>query len=324
MTGGAVAAADGVRRRLVIAGRDHLPDILLPAAALAVRQNGFRGSSCLLQGSRLLLPHSGGMTTITCSRQPADLPAVSDRLTATCVVDDPHVGPPTSGHGGVLAGRLAQQLDPDAGVVRLHAPIPLGTTLTLMGDRGAVLATSGGDLIATARHLAAPLAVAPFDPVDDRDLEAAEADWLDGWQWWHPSPTCFGCGPARTGGLGLRPGRIPGRRDHASRLTIAGDRVGPVAAHPHRVPSWLVWAALDCVGAGPAFGEVAPGVVVVTGELAVEILRPLPAGVELVAQSRLTGRAGRRLLVESAIAGAAGEVLAVSTATWFAMEVTGS
>jgi hypothetical protein len=224
----------------------------------------------------------------------------------------------------VLAGRLAQQLDPDAGVVRLHAPIPLGTTLTLMGDRGAVLATSGGDLIATARHLAAPLAVAPFDPVDDRDLEAAEADWLDGWQWWHPSPTCFGCGPARTGGLGLRPGRIPGRSDHASRLALAADHVGPGSVHSQRVPSWLVWAALDCAGAGPALAAVAPGVGVVTGELAVEILRPVPAGVEFVTQSRVSGRAGRRLFVESAIVGKTGEVLAVSTATWFEMGVTGS
>ncbi|MEM7339716.1 MAG: hypothetical protein AAF467_13765 [Actinomycetota bacterium] len=226
-------------------------------------------------------------------------------------------GPAGSGHGGVSGGRFAALVEPDAARVRFLAPIPLGADLDASRrDDGVVVHHDGVD-IAIVADLDGPLIVGGFPALPDPiTLDRAQRTWLDARDGQHMAPTCFACGNERAshlGGLGLRPGPI-GNGLYAARWTPSGRRGG--ARSHERVPSWLVWAAMDCPTGFPAISEVAADEAVLTGELAVQVLERVEVDVPHVIMSRLVARSGRRLFTEAALFAPHGARVAVATATW--------
>jgi hypothetical protein len=157
----------------------------------------------------------------------------------------------------------------------------------------------------------ASLDIDAFERLHPMAVAVAESRWLDHSDGHHPFPTCFGCGTTRLDdGLGLEPGRVPGTSVHATFWTPGID--GPV-------PSWLVWAALDCPSGGPALALVPKGSAVVTGELAVEVRQPLSGRTQYQILSRCTGRSGRKISTQAAIVDPKGRNVAVASATWIGL-----
>lgn len=221
-------------------------------------------------------------------------------------------GPPHSAHGGVAAGHMAALVEPDRATVRFHAPPPLDETLREVHHPAeSVDVFAGSRLIATVSPTAG-VDIDPFERIDPAVVAVAESRWLDLFDEQHPFPTCFGCGPNRLEtGLGLQPGAVPGTSVHATNWTPDVDGT---------VPSWLVWAALDCPSGGPALALVPTGSAVVTGELAVEVRQPLVGGTPYQILSRCTAQTGRKISTEAAIVDTKGRNVAVASATWIALE----
>jgi hypothetical protein len=212
----------------------------------------------------------------------------------------------------VAAGRFAELLDPCRARVRLHIVVPLDTPLTHHRfDDGTVAVSDGSTLIATVRALS-PIKPPTDLPVPATDAVAtAEATWERDHRDRHPYPTCFGCGPRRsTGdGLRLRPGPVAGLDVHAT--TWQPDVDGPT-------PAWLIWAALDCASAGPVATDLPDSVGVVTGELAVDIREIPPPGTTALIVSRATARDARRTDVTAALVDPlTGRHYAAASAVWF-------
>lgn len=226
----------------------------------------------------------------------------------TISIDRHYCGPPGSGHGGTAAGAFAALVEPDAASVRFHRPIPLDTELRGQAGPGGTDVVDGDTVVATVRELSAPLRVGAFDLPTELDVQRAEHHWLDARDGHHMAPSCFACGHQRDlGGLGLRPGPVGDGSVLACRWRPEGSGT---------IPSWLVWAAIDCPSGFPALTSVGTDEAVVTGELAVQILRPLQAGTTYRMLSRRTVHEGRRHITEAAIHGPTGLRLAVATATW--------
>ncbi len=218
-------------------------------------------------------------------------------------------GPPGSGHGGACAGMFANGAGRPDARVRLHAPIPLETALTVQVMDDMTTIADEATTIATVHKLDGPLAVGQFGRVSKADVEAAEGRFLDHHDGVHMAPTCFACGNARPDGLGLglRPAEIPD-----TGLGVAAWRPNLNGA----VPNWLVWAALDCPSGFPALSSVNADEAVVTGELSVETRCELRGDGDYQILGRRTGRRGRVFTTEAAIVDEAGFSCAVAVATW--------
>ncbi|GAB3826621.1 hypothetical protein GCM10027610_008570 [Dactylosporangium cerinum] len=148
-------------------------------------------------------------------------------------------GPPGSGNGGytagLVAGHLAATQLAKAVEVTLRRPPPLDTPLTVTAAEGAVQVHDGEALVASGR-VDAGERPDPVPPVPFATAVEASAGYPGFTA--HPFPTCFVCGTDRTDGLALFPGPLPDGR------TATPWRV------PRDVSPVLVWAALDCPGAG--------------------------------------------------------------------------
>lgn len=231
------------------------------------------------------------------------------------VIPKHHNGPPDSGHGGAASGRFAEQLSAHRARVRLLAPIPLDVPLIPRKPVSDVVEIVDTDRsVARVQQLNGDLAdVAPFDMLPDALVSAAESRFLRGEGRDHPYPSCFGCGPRRAPGDGLHlaPGPVPGHDVSATRWIpdVAGE-----------VPAWLVWAAIDCPSGGPVLAAVGDDDLIVTGELAVEIRRPLHGGDRYQIISRLVARHGRKITTEAAIVDSNGCNRVVASSTWFVID----
>jgi hypothetical protein len=227
------------------------------------------------------------------------------------IIDPHYTGFGTYGHGGASGGRFAELVEADAAAVRFHRPIPVGVDLAPVADGDAVTIVHHDERIATVRRLDGPLAVAPFSMPSTLDVERAERSWLDSRDGVHVAPTCFACGHERlVGGLALRPGPVGDAGVHACRWRPEG--VG-------RLPSWLVWAALDCPTGFPAMRDLGREEAAMTGELAVQILEPVHAGSTYRILSRLVAAEGRRRMTVAALYRADGRRCAVANATWLSV-----
>ena len=117
------------------------------------------------------------------------------------IIDKRYCGPPNSGNGGYVCGRLARHI-PGGAEVTLRAPPPLDKPLDVVAtDDGLWELRDGATVVATGRPARVELArleTASFD-------EARAAELLTPIKpHEHPLPTCFVCGPARAKGDGLR------------------------------------------------------------------------------------------------------------------------
>lgn len=216
-------------------------------------------------------------------------------------------GPPDSGNGGYTCGVLARSIDGPA-AVRLYAPPPLDTPLTVAVVDGHIDLRDGDTVVAQARSMETHLEVP--DAPSFAEAEAAARRYCGYHD--HVFPTCFVCGTERAEGDGLRifPGPVEGRPIVASPWTphpAFADETGNVRKE-------FVWAALDCPG---AFAFPQPeGRAVVLGELAAHLFGPVRAGDPHIVIAWDLGQQGRKHWAGSAVFTADGECRAAAKATW--------
>lgn len=241
----------------------------------------------------------------------------------TLTIEKRYNGPPDSGNGGYVAGRLAEAALRAAGhpavgpdvpwvEVTLRQPPPLGEPMTLAshGDgHGETTASHNETVIASARLLTeAPAAASAVPAVSVDVARQAEEAYLGLTS--HPFPTCWVCGPSRPehDGYDLRPGLVADDR------TACTWKVGPNAAAPTgEVGAAALWAALDCPGAWTALQGDA---VIVLGRITAQISDVPQVGDTCVVMGRLVGIDGRKSFTATTVHGPGGNVLARALATW--------
>jgi hypothetical protein len=247
-------------------------------------------------------------------------------------------GPPDSGNGGYVAGRVAEALLQALGLptvgdatpwveVTLRTPPPLDVAYDTRLDGGRLVVSAGDEatIVAEARTVV-DVQVDAIPPVDLEAAQAAEARYLG--LTTHPFPTCWVCGPARPDGYHLQPGVLhagasaatgDGKGDDdsavrtACRWSVRADAADPTTGE---VPAASVWAALDCPGGWTA---LASGQVVVLGRITARVVSVPRVGDECVVQGRLLGSEGRKSWTSTTVTSAAGMEHARALATWIAI-----
>jgi len=222
-------------------------------------------------------------------------------------------GPPDSGNGGYVSGRLAAFVDGPA-IVRLQVPPPLETPMEVRSTDTGVDLLHGNVVVATARP--APLTMELPSSPTYAQAEAASRSYR-GFAW-HPFPGCFVCGPGREPNDGLRlfAGLLPGTS------AVAAPWIpGPSLAANGRVKPEFLWAALDCPGAF-SFGS-AVGTALLLGEITASLLLPAWAGERYVALGWEVDRKGRRHYTGTALFSETGACVAMARSTWFEVPLPG-
>jgi len=231
-------------------------------------------------------------------------------MLGTITIDPRFNGPPGSGNGGYVCGRLAAAIGATQATVRLRRPAPLGVPLLVRAiDGGAQLATDDGDVVAIARRGAALPDMPALRP-DAAALAAAQSRCVGFND--HPLPRCFVCGPRRARGDGLR--IFVGRLENMDLWAAPWRPDATLAAADGRVGAEFLWAALDCPGAFVhADGNQTN---MLLGELAVEVVaRPsVDEACSVLAWS--LGGEGRKRFSGTALIGDDGSMLARARATW--------
>ena len=230
---------------------------------------------------------------------------------ARITIDKRFCGPPASGNGGYVCGRLAEHIEGCARV-RLSVPPPLDTPLSVYATEDGVELRDGERPVARAWPSGFNLAVPRAPSLDEaRAMESR----FNGFSH-HAFPGCFVCGPERDEHDGLR--IFPG-------LSEAGDAVGCVwkpdaslaGADGHIAPVF-VWAALDCPS-GWAFlhaGDCAA----VLGEFCARIDADISAGEDLIVIGWELQHSGRKHHTASALFRPDGRAVACATALWFEID----
>ena len=224
------------------------------------------------------------------------------------IIERRFCGPPESGNGGYVSGRLAAFIEGPA-LVRLQVPPPLGVEMTVRKAAGGVELVHGARVIAWARASEVALHV-PAAPRYEEAETAARA--FRGFQS-HPFPRCFVCGPDRGSGDGLRLFAGPAGRENVVAAPWTPD--ASLGDSSGRIRPEFLWAALDCPGAFSF--EPAAGSPVVLGEMAAALSGPVMAGERCVVIGWEMTRDGRRHHTGTALFSASGERRGVARATWF-------
>jgi hypothetical protein len=231
---------------------------------------------------------------------------------AALQIDARFAGPPGSANGGYTAGRLASLLPLGAVAgVTLRQPPPLETRLvvSVSGDRATL--RFGGVVIADAVVAALSedvVAPVPFDVAAQAMSSYAGFDL-------HPFPGCFACGTDRPppDGLGLRPGRVPGRPDCVATTWVPD---GSLAADDGGALVEAVWAALDCPGGWSADLVGRP---MVLGRMTAAVDARPRAGEPCVVVGRWLGAERRKTFTATTMYDADGRILGRAQATWIAL-----
>lgn len=228
----------------------------------------------------------------------------------TITVPSRFQGPPESGNGGYVCGRLAHYLDAPAAVVRLRVPPPLDTELEVRRTDDAVALFAGDTKVAEAR--AAEVAVEAGAPPSFQAAEEASRRYKGFESHWFPC--CFVCGPERSPGDGLR--IFPGSLDGGGRVAAPWIPDASLAsADTGRVANEFLWAALDCPGAF-SFPEPEVGRILL-GELTVALQGEVAIGERCVLTAWQLSHEGRKHHTATALFGESGDCRGLGLGTWF-------
>ena len=230
------------------------------------------------------------------------------------VIPSRFCGPPGSGNGGYVCGRIAAYLEGPV-TVTLRRPPPLATPMTAERDsESSVRIQHGRTLIAEAGT--SPGSLEPDVP---GSVSMAEARAAAGRARYYADPLfpdCFVCGTGRGPGDGLRifPGPLAGRPLWAAPWTPDPSVTGADG----KVRPEVAWAALDCpsgIAAAEAAG-LARDTAILLGRMTASLVAVPMAGDHCLVVAWPGGRDGRKLLAGSALLGPGGTVLAVARAVW--------
>lgn len=220
-------------------------------------------------------------------------------------IDPRFCGPPGSGNGGYVCGRIAREIDGPA-AVRLQVPPPLETDLTLRREDDTVALYDGDTLVGRGRPI-------PFEPLGleaPSFVDAEKASTSFRGHDFHPYPSCFVCGPARQDGLRLFPGALADPTLVAcpwvpdASLADADGRIGPE----------ILWAALDCPG---AFAFPQPeNTTMLLGELQARLLGDVAIGERCTLVARALSHEGRKHRTATALFGEDGRCRGESIGIW--------
>jgi NAD(P)H-hydrate repair Nnr-like enzyme with NAD(P)H-hydrate epimerase domain len=230
------------------------------------------------------------------------------------VIPSRFCGPPGSGNGGYVCGRIAAYADGPVAVT-LRQPPPLATPLAVeRGGEGSVRIRHGRTLIGEA-------ASSPGGPASEipAPVSIAEARAVAGRARYYADPVfpdCFVCGTGRRAGDGLRifPGPVAGRPLWAAPWTPDPSVTGADG----KVRPEIAWAALDCpsgIAAAEAAG-LATGTAILLGRMTATLAALPLAGEACLVIAWPGGRDGRKLLAGSALLGPGGQVLAAASTVW--------
>jgi hypothetical protein len=228
----------------------------------------------------------------------------SERL----VISSRFCGPPKSGNGGYVCGRVAAHVLGCA-AVRLKAPPPLETELRIEASESDARLMHGSDVTAEAK--AADLDLTP--PAAPSFAEAEEAAKSYTGFTRHVFPRCFVCGPQRAVGDGLRifPGWI------ASRPIVAAPWIPDpsLGNGSNMVRSEFLWAALDCTSAFAVL-PIPEGKAIVLGELCARLDDSVTPNEQCIVIGWPLQTDGRKRFAGSAVFSSSGRRVAVGRATW--------
>jgi hypothetical protein len=239
-----------------------------------------------------------------------------DALThETIVIPARHRGPPESGNGGIVSGRLAGLLRPGPVEVTLRAPIPLERALDVRRRNDGLDLLDGANLVAEARP--ADLDLGPPPAVTwEEALAASEVGGSDAQSDYN---FCFACGRghAPDQGLCVWAAPVPGRD-----IVAAAFRPHPAHAGPDGfLPDPLLWAAVDCPGAiavGASQTEM-----MLTGRMVGEVTGRFRAGERGIVVGWPLGVEGRKRYSGTALVNEAGDVVARARITWIVLKPAG-
>jgi len=208
-------------------------------------------------------------------------------------------GPLDSANGGYAAGLLGSRIGKAAeGTLRLPPPLERPLAVEQEDDRILLLE---GDLVVAEAVPGEPSLEAPVAPTPAEARAASEGIGAFG----PPQfAECFVCGVRHDGtGLGIHPGRVPGRDGLVAATWVA-----------HEVSPPVVWASIDCPGAyavaGTGRGEP------VLGRMTARIGRLPEDGEPCVVIGWPLGEEGRKLHAGTALYGPDGAVLALARQVW--------
>jgi hypothetical protein len=235
-------------------------------------------------------------------------------MKGSLVIPSRFCGPPGSGNGGYVCGRIAAYLDGPV-TVTLRRPPPLDTPMVVERDHeGAARIHDGGTLIAEA--ISSPGGPAVEIP---GAVSMAEARTATGRSRYYADPVfpgCFVCGTGRPPGDGLRifPGPLAGRPLWAAPWTPDPS----VAGADGRVRPEVVWAALDCPSgfAAAEAASLARDTAVLLGRMTASLAVLPLAGDQCRVIAWRGRRDGRKLTAGSALLGPGGQVIAAARAVW--------
>jgi hypothetical protein len=215
-------------------------------------------------------------------------------------------GPAASGNGGWTSGALAEASGlPQPVTVQLRRPPPLGQPLDLVPADGSVELRDGEELVALAQH-DDTITWTPPSPVDLATARAAEERYPGLRS--HPFPRCFSCGPQRTDGLRIFPGRVDDERVAASWTPDGPPGTG------------VTWAALDCVSAWSSDLEHRP---LVLARMTALIESPPQAGTPYAVVGTTVRIEGRKTWTASALYDEESTLVAQAQHLWIAIDPSG-
>jgi hypothetical protein len=229
------------------------------------------------------------------------------RLPQQISIDRRFCGPPQSGNGGYVCGRMAEYIVGCA-KVRLMSPPPLETPLRLTCSKDEVLLFDDEFLVAKAAPHQLDIEAPPSPSLE---MARSMSEHYVGFS--HTAfPQCFVCGPERKKGDGLR--IFPGVSRDASMVACVWEPSAELFGTDGRLKTWAVWSALDCPS-GWAFLHQGEGPALL-GEYAVDIISPIVNGHAFIVVGWEFENTGRKHKTGSALYSSQGRLLACAQATW--------